>query len=118
MWMVLSRTHSEKFKMNRNGISILSENKSNLLLVWNSFSILLHYKCSGFFIRMGFTFLSGIKLEKNHILFSSRMIDAVLLVYNEIPFVNGHIALVKQGDDAHGSVHPSICPFVCMHSPV
>ncbi len=25
--------HSEKFKMNRNGISILSENKSNLLLV-------------------------------------------------------------------------------------
>ena len=39
--------HSEKFKMNWNGISILSENKSNLLLVRNAFSILLHYKCSG-----------------------------------------------------------------------
>ena len=29
--------HSEKFKMNRNGISILIENKSNLLLVWNEY---------------------------------------------------------------------------------
>ncbi len=67
---------------------------------------------------MGFTFLSGIKLGKNHILFSSRMIDAVVLVYNEIPFVNGPIALAKQGDDPPGRVHPSICPFVCMHSPV
>ncbi len=37
--------------MNRNGNSILSENKSNLLLVWNALSILLHYKCSGFFIK-------------------------------------------------------------------
>ncbi len=67
---------------------------------------------------MGFTFLSGIKLGKNHILFSSRMIDAVVLVYNENPFVNGHIALPKQGDDALGSVNPSICPSVCVHSPV
>ena len=53
--------------MNRNGISIPSEFKSNLLLVWNAFSILLHDKCSGFFIRMGFTFLSGIKLGKKSI---------------------------------------------------
>ncbi len=41
--------HSEKFKMNRNGNSILSENISDLLPVQNVFSILLHHKCSGFF---------------------------------------------------------------------
>ncbi len=39
--------HSEKFKMNRNGNSILSENICDLLLVWNVFSFLLHYKRSG-----------------------------------------------------------------------
>ncbi len=37
------------------------------------------------------------------------MIDAVVLVNNEVPFVNGHIALAKQGDDALGSGHLSIC---------
>ncbi len=65
--------HSEKFKMNQNGNSILSENICDLLLVWNVFSILLHYKCSGFFIRTEFPFLSGIKLWKNHIPFWSKM---------------------------------------------
>ncbi len=55
--------HSEKFKMNWNGNSILSENKSNLLLVWNVLSILLHYKCSGFFVRMGFPYLHQILSE-------------------------------------------------------
>ncbi len=39
--------HSEKFKTNRNGNSILSENICDLLLVLNVFSILVHYKCSG-----------------------------------------------------------------------
>ncbi len=36
--------HSEKFLMNRNGNSILSENISDLLLVWNVFSIPLLQK--------------------------------------------------------------------------
>ncbi len=74
-WAPSTRLHSEKFKMNRNGNSILSENICDLLLGGNVFSILLHYKCSGFFIRMVFPFLSGTKLWKNNIPFWSKMLN-------------------------------------------
>ncbi len=79
--------HSEKFKMNRNGNSILSENICDLLLVWNVFSILFHYKCSGFFIRIGFPFLSGIKLWKKRIPFWSKIQNDFVLIKNAFPFV-------------------------------
>ncbi len=35
--------------MNEDANFILNEKKCNLLMVWNTFSILVHYKCSGFF---------------------------------------------------------------------
>ncbi len=46
IYNITKTVHSEKFKMNRNGNSILSENICDLLLVWNVLSILLHYKCT------------------------------------------------------------------------
>ncbi len=49
----------KNFKLNRNGNSILSEKICDLLLVWNVFSILLHYKCNGFFMSLSLFWLDN-----------------------------------------------------------